>query len=659
MPEEKQAPDKDEILQKALGDITRANNYYRDYIEPDLLERYEVYYSSKDRYKRMYPVTSEQNENRTFDLWSTCEWMLPDLLNAFFGADRIISVQGQNGEDADKAEAIMKLLQWQLTVKNQGYRIFKGWFGDALATNLGVLKCYWKRETKQVPNQAQLNEQQLIGLMQNPNIQIVGSEPIPDINAAMGLAPQTSNITYIEEVVTVNQPVIEVVKPSDIRFVPDGRTLAECSMVAHRKLVTLDHLRREAKRGVYDPQVVEEIAQSAQDYQNPSQLEIVLNNAAKENDSTAGQDDARIRVVLYECYSKLDVNGDGLLEDVIINVCNKKLLRIVENPWGRMPLFELIPFWDNYQVWSKIGLAEIIRDIQDTHTALLKQMVYSLGLSNQVHGVVDTTTIEMQDLIDGSQFIRSKGPIGPAAFQQLQLGGLNQENFMMFDYIKAQLEQWTPITRYNQGTDASSLNHTATGVSRIMDASQRRQEEIARNFAETGISELYRFLVKLNQHYMDQQQIIRLQNEMIQFTPDDLLGEYDLAIDATSGVAGKEEKIQSLMAYLRDMFPFAMQIGVAGPDQFYQAALKLLKLGGIEDAEKLLVPGDPMFQQAVMQRQQQAQMISAGGAILGLPNPNVNGEMAGGPIPNGAERNNGGNGANAAGPVPGGGGGAV
>jgi hypothetical protein len=582
------------ILRLTNNDIARADSYFRDYIEQDLIERYEVYHSSKDRYERLFPATSKFNGNRTFDLWSTVEWMLPDLLQAFFSSDRIINIAGVGSEDVDKADKVMELIQWQLTVKNPGYKVFKGWFGDALATNMGVLKCYWKRETKQIPHQAVMNEPQLVGLMQNPNIEVVSNTPIPSVDAALGMAPQQTAISWIENVVTVNQPVIELVKPSDIRFVPDGRTLGECSMVAHRKQVTIDFLRKEAKRGVFDPAVVEEIATTANDFVEPTQLEITLNNAAREASDVGFQERGRTRVVLYECYSKIDINGDGILEDVIVNVCNDKLLRCVENPWGRAPLFELIPFWDNYQVWSKVGLSEIVADVQDTHTALLRQMVYGLGVSNQVHAVVDETTINMRDLVDGSQFIRSKGPLNPGAFQELHLGGLNQQTFQMFEYIKSQLEQWTPITRYNQGADASSLNKTATGVSMIMTQSQRRQQEVARNFAETGISELFRFLIKLNQQYIDQPQIVRLHNTMINFDPMDLDGEFDLTVDASGGAAVKQMKMEALTNYLTQMFQPAMMLGLAGPMQFLTAAMKLLKLAGIEDAEKYLMAPPPM-----------------------------------------------------------------
>lgn len=447
--------DKNKILATAKADIKWADDYYKEHIEQDLLRRYEVYYSSRERYKKLYPKLSEKNEMRTFDTWSAVEWMLPNQLKAFFGSNRIISISGVGSEDADRAERIMKLIQWQLTVKNTGYRIFKSWFGDALATNLGVLKCYWKRETETVPHRETLDQAALVGVLQDTSNRIISSEPVPDIMSILGLSPAQALVSWEEEKVTTNQPVIEAIRPSDIRYTPDGRTLGECSMVAHRKVVTIDQLRRDAKRGLYDPQVVEEVA-GAGGEPDPTELEKFLDPAAEEERNKGGQESARKRVVLYECYLKTDIDDDGLLEDAIVTVANDRLLRAVENPYGRAPFFDLVPFWDSYQVWGKMGLTEIIQDTQDSHTALLRQMLVSLGLSNQYRAVVDETNIHIEDLIDDAMFIRGKGP-PQNAFLPLPHPGLNPQNFQFFEYLKGQLEEWTPITRYNQGLDASSL----------------------------------------------------------------------------------------------------------------------------------------------------------------------------------------------------------
>lgn len=584
---------KAKVLATAKADIKWADDYYREHIEQDLLRRYEVYYSSRERYKKLFPKLSEKNEMRTFDAWSSIEWLLPSMLKAFFGSNRIISISGVGSEDADRAERVMKLIQWQLTVKNTGYRIFKSWFGDALASNLGILKCYWKRETETVPRQDVLDRQALVGVLSDPHNKIVRSEPVPDIMSILGFAPANVAVTWEEEKVTTNQPVIESVRPSDIRYTPDGRTLGECSMVAHRKVVTVDQLRRDAGRGLYDPKVVEEIATEATDQLDPSELEKFLNPAAEERDKGKSER-ARMRVVLYECYLKTDIDGDGMLEDAIVTVANDKLLRAVENPYGRAPFFDLVPFWDSYQVWGKMGLTEIIQDVQDSHTALLRQMLVSLGLSNQYRSVVNENEINIDDLIDDAMFIRAKTS-PQSAFFPLPHPGLNPQNFQFFEYLKGQLEEWTPITRYNQGLDASSMNKTATGINMIMTASQQRQEEIVRNFAETGIRDLFRFLIQLNQRYLDQEQIVRLQNEALEFSPDDLSGDFDLSVDASSGVGAIDAKVQVLTNYLREMFPAAVQFGAATPEQFVMAGRKLLQLMGIEDADKYLVQQMPQM----------------------------------------------------------------
>lgn len=579
--------DKSKILATAKQDIKRAEDYYKEVVEQPLIERYEVYYSDRERYSRKYPKLSEKSDIRTFDFWSAVEWMLPNMLKAFFGSNRIISISGAEGEDADRAEKIMKLIQWQLTVKNQGYRQFKSWFGDALAVNLGILKCYWKRETKQVPHRDMLDRAQLVGLLQDGRSKIIRSQPF----FPLGMV----EVEWEEQQYITNAPVIESIRPSDIRFTPDGRTLAECSMVAHRKVVTIDHLRREARRGLYDADIVEEIAAASSDEQyEPTELELRLSDAGKEAERRYSDsiEAGRRRVVLHECYLKTDIDDDGLLDDAIVTVCNDMLLRAVANPYGRVPFFELVPFWDSYQIWGRMGLCEVIQDTQDSHTAIWRQMLVALGLSNQWRCVVDEKQIHMEDLAMDAMFIRAKTD-PKDAFMPMPHAGLNPENFQFLEYCKSQLEEWTPITRYNQGLDASSLNKTASGINMIMSASQQRQEEIIRNFAETGISELYRFLIQLNQRYMDQEQLIRLQNEAMQVTPDDLSGEFDLSVDAGTGLGAIDSKVQVLTSYLRELYPFAMQIGCAGQQQFVYAARKLMQLMGIEDAEKYIV--DPTF----------------------------------------------------------------
>jgi hypothetical protein len=247
-------------------------------------------------------------------------------------------------------------------------------------------------------------------------------------------------------------------------------------------------------------------------------------------------------------------------------------------------------------------------------------MVVALGLSNQWRAVVDETQINIEDLLDNAMFIRTKGAPSQA-FLPMPHPGLNRENFNFFEYLKSQLENWTPVMRYNQGTDASSLNKTASGINMIMSASMKRLEEIIRNFAETGIRDLFRYLIQMNQRYLDQPQIVRLQGAALEFAPDDLYGDFDLSVDASSGIGARDAKVQVLTAYMQQMLPYAIQMGVAGPQQFVMAGQKLLKLMGIEDADKYLTMPPPP----------QPMMMLPGGGMPGGIGPGS--AEAGAPVP--------------------------
>ncbi|MGK7355467.1 portal protein, partial [Salmonella enterica] len=58
----------------------------------------------------------------------------------------------------------------------------------------------------------------------------------------------------------------------------------------------------------------------------------------------------------------------------------------------------------------------------------------------------------------------------------------------MIELLESKKENRTGYTRYSQGLERDSLNKTATGVNRIMDASQKRMKLMARIMAEALVA---------------------------------------------------------------------------------------------------------------------------------------------------------------------------
>ena len=613
-----------------LRDIERANDYYEQKVEPILRERYDVYEASKDYYEKKFPKLSKQTDLVSYDMWSTVQWAIPPIMSAFFGGDEIVNIVGREAEDAKSGEQMKKLIQYQILKQNTGFVTFKHWCEDAMALELGVLKCFWKRETETEEHEEVLPPYRLEELMADQEIQIVNvSEP-----DTFGDVLVKYSISRVVE----NRPVLEMVRPVDIRWSPGARTLHDANFVAQRKVVTADHLRRMAAKGVYEKKGVELAIEDSEDI-TYSTLELRMNPELEDGDDTSG-DAARSNMVLYECYTKIDADQDGLLEDLIVTVCGGEILRVSENHYGRIPFFELSPNKDPYKVYPTLGFSEVVGELQHLKTALIRQVTVNLALNNEPRTYVDDVKVNLDDLVENRQFVRVHGNPAQAIHSQA-IQPIASWTMPFFEYIETLLEQWIGRTRYNQGLDARSLNKTASGMNMIMKASTQRIGQIIRTFAETGVGDLFRFLIKLNQKYITQDQVIRLMNEPIRISLDDLNGTLDIDVNIEVGLGEKQQTIQNLQLFLGMLFPQGQSMGVLNPSHWARAARKILTESGIRNVDDY-VPTPEELEQKAQQQMMMQQMMGGmpGGGLQGGP-PQRGGPQGGPPQQRGPmERSN-------------------
>lgn len=602
--EQQQGPDIERITKAVCADIQRANSFFTGKVEPVLRERHQLYEADRAYYKKRFPVISEQSDFVSYDFWSMVQWAIPGIMNSFFNGDDAIVITGRSAEDMRRAELLRKLIDWQIITQNKGFLVMWDWFTDAFQYNLGAVKVYWKRETEP---QSYLNEyvdeSRLMMIQADPMCQLIDAQG-PD---EFGMFYASWQIMRLKE----NRPVIEAVRVTDLRWSPEARNIGEANFVAHRKMVSADHMRRQAKAGVYDAEAVEKaIEKEGSGHYVYTAFEQELNDELGENKHTSEEDPARSLFELYECYTKLDINGDGMLEDCLITVVGDTVLRCEENPWGRVPIFTLSPVRDAFKVLSDVSYSEIVGEIQSLKTALIRQFIVNTANVNNIRHFVNQTMINVTDLQENRQYIRTNGDPRTVAmpFPQSTVAPWTM-NF--FEWLEGILEQWTGQTRYNQGTDSKSLNKTATGINLLQQASAQRIDYIIRVFAETGFGEMLRFLVELNQRYMDQPQVLRLNNELMQVTPDDLKGEFDIDVNTEAGLGKKKQNVANMQMYLSAIAPTGMQVGAVTPGEWAAAAQKLLTDSGIRDPERYVLDPEIVKQQFFMQM---AQAMMTGGA---------------------------------------------
>lgn len=560
------------VVRYVQNDIKRAEAYQGSVIERTVKERYAIYYADKEYYRNKFPILSKTSDLVSTDVADTIEWALPSLMKVFTGSDEVITIAGVTEEDDTKAETMQELLVYQLQRQNKFFPILYNWMKDALITGMGIVKCYWERTEGFTTEQAVLNNESLQALIET-------GVNVTDIQGPDAFGDFT--VTYQSPYYVKNAPKIENILISEFIYSPDAKSLEEANFVAHKRKVTMSYLREREAQGVYAN--IDAIKpDSGYSVATDPVQDVIGDNY---NDIIGDEQKARQEVTIYECYTKIDVNNDGILEDMIITICGDTIIRMEQNYMGRHPFFAISPTKDPHRIWVKRSYAELIGELQDLKVALTRQIMQNVALTNDPKMLLDETAINIDDFVQGRKVIRMKaGHSLHEVAMPMNISPLSPQTFTFLEWIEGQKENRTGITRYNQGLDANSLNKTATGISAILGQSSQRLELVARMFAETGLYELFRFMVSLNQKFIDQQTVIRLTNKEMKITPEDLDGSFDLIVNAGISISTKESTIMATQTLLTAI----MQANAAGymistPENVYNLFKKWIESIGFKN----------------------------------------------------------------------------
>lgn len=588
------------VVRYVQNDIQRAEAYQASIVEPAVRERYEIYYADKDYYRQKFPILSKTSDLVSTDVADTIEWALPSLMKVFTGSDEVITIAGVTEEDDTKAETMQELLVYQLQRQNNFFTVLYNWMKDSLIVGMGIIKCYWERTEGYTTETAVLNNEALQALTQTGVTieDIQGPDQFGDFS-----------VTYQLPYYRKNAPKLENILVSEFLYSPDAKSLEEANFVAHKRKVTMSYLREREAQGVYAN--IDDIRVNGNyNGMNVDQVEQVIGDNYV--DINKDEQTARQEVVIYECYTKIDINNDGILEDMIITICGDTIIRMEQNYMGRHPFFAISPTKDPHRIWVKRSYAELIGELQDLKVALTRQIMQNVALTNDPKMLLDESAINIDDFVQGRKVIRMKaGHSMNEVAMPMNITPLAPQTFQFLEWIEGQKENRTGITRYNQGLDANSLNKTATGISAILGQSAQRLELVARMFAETGLSELFRFMVSLNQKFIDQQTVIRLTNKELKISPEDLDGSFDLIVNAGISIATKESTIMATQTLLTAL----MQANAGGymvstPENIYNLFKKWIESIGFKNYGDYITDPNVTQQRMVMEMQLKQQVLS-------------------------------------------------
>lgn len=527
-----------------------------------------------------------RSQVRSWDVFEIVESALPSFLEPLFGGDNIAEFQPRGPEDEAFASQATDYINYLVNERCDGFMVFYTWLKDALLSKVGVVRPEWVKEDPERLEYQGLTEEQATMLVNDQSVQVV--EQAANMIDVGGQMMPVYDLTILKA--RPGRLNLRNIKPTEFIISKDARTPDDAYVIGEVVTYTRSELKEQGyKRWAdvtdYDFHGIADIARVDDD----EEFSILRDDAASPELE---------EVRLFMGFVKCDCNDDGVAEwrSVLVGGGPDDVLIDEEAEGQDYAVITPIPL-----PHKVIGMAyaDPASEIQDIKTALTRQYLDSLYLANRPRTYVNmqaaTGSPMIEDMLSDriGGLIRGNGPAN-VAFAPVQTSLVANESLQGIQFADTMRETRLGITKYNQGLDADSLNKTATGVSKIMQASEQRLKTTLRIMANTGFKRFFKIVLRLVTQHQNVQDVVRLRNEWVPFDPSSWSDQMDCKIQIGSTNGERMEEIQMLQLFGQYM-QVAAPMGVVGPAQVYEYGKRLARAAKLLGADVKLLQ-DPAQQ---------------------------------------------------------------
>lgn len=568
------------------------------------------------------------------DVRDTIHGILPSLMRVFFGSENVVEYVPRTEKDVPLAAQATDYAQYIICEDNPGFITFWNWFKDALIRKVGIVKV-WPDESVQIKTETygDLDEDSRAMLLSQPGVELVSEdastitvEPEPGMDAPWEMpqpgmqpgmddpmAPQVQTQTVYD--ITINRRStntrirIECVPPDEFLIDSDARDVQNARVVCHRanrtssELIAMGYSQEQIDEAGFGGSFpFNEEIQARTPY-----VQSTLGGNANRNEA--------MRLIPYtEAYIRVDQDGDGIAE--LRRICTIGTTpKIVGNyPCDEAPFALLCPDPVPHAVIGN-SVADAVMDIQRIKSQILRLTLDSLAQAIIPRTAVLESQANMDDVLNdevgGIIRIRQIGAVQP--FTMPFVGQAALPLLQMMDDVK---ESRTGQTKASQGLAADVLQSTTkAAVSATVQAAQERLETIARIFAETGVKQLMKLLLRLMTTHQDKERVVRLRGEYVEVNPSEWDASMDVSVSVGLGGGTQEDRLATLTQIAQKQESIIMQAGPQNPmvslNQYSYTLRKMVEMAGFKESSKFFTSVPPDYQPPPAQPQQDPQQQAA------------------------------------------------
>jgi len=434
--------------------------------------------------------------------------------------------------------------------------------------------------------------------MMPPQGQLVAPPPMgapmqPPMAAPPVAPPMAAPVTHDVTIVSTKklaQAKVMGVPPEEFGIERGARTIKDCNYCFH-EVVTKTEAQLIAE-GFDEDQV-----KALTEYTGQTELETLTRDTEQEHYGiqSGGVNSAARLVKITEHYVRMDYRGNGrtCLYLVITGGDQGQVLKrdgkeVIE-PVDVIPFAATCPVPITHRFFGR-SIADLVMPSQREKTALKRGALDNLYLHNNPRVEVAEANAGPNTLDDllvsrPGGVVRTKQP-----------GGLNWQVvpditasvYPMMQYIDAELEARTGLSKQSQGLDANALqNQSATAVAQVYSSSQMRMKLIARIMAE-GVKDMFSLLHGTIRKHGQEAQTVRLNNKWVQVDPRNWKTRNDMTINVGLGTGGKAQQFAQMMAIanIQEKLLAGGKANLVDDTNLFNAATELCKINGHKNADK-------------------------------------------------------------------------
>jgi len=538
------------------------------------------------RYYRGEPLGIEQvgrSQVVSRDVQETVDGLMPSLIKVFASGPPV-ELQARSQQYERHAEQATELVNHVWNVQNPGFLNYYTWFKDALLQRVGTVKVWWdKTEQTSTETYQGLTDLEFQMLQQNDDVTVVEATSY-ELDEAPGMR------FYDVEVKIVRQPgkvCVDPVPPEAFLFDYWARSLDSARVLGDMWEYTASELIDQG----YDRKLIEQIPTGGVS-------EFSLDRIARfDQKGTLGwanmseDDPASAKKWVYELYMPLDYDGDGYAEMRRIVCAGPQSTVILANEEVEYhPYACVTPTILPHRI-EGLSIADQTMDLQEIKTVTMRQSLDGMYLANN----------PMWEVVEGQVNIEDMLIARPGGIKRVKAPGMVRSLSMPFDatlpmamigYLDKvrELRTGLPQSPGELSDDVISQDGGATGANIINDARMERVELIARTFADTGVKQAFRLIVKCLKKYQDRPMAMRQGGSWAEINPAEWPDEFDMEIKVGLGSGKKDQMLMHLMPIKQTQEQILMQFGPENPlvglEQYHNTLSDLVKNAGLGDASR-------------------------------------------------------------------------